>query len=342
MKNRYLVGIFVVLLLCLTGWQWELLQYGWMQALGQAKILWQARPIEAVLADPTFPDSLKNKLQLIQEIRRFAEDSMGLNPSKNYTTFYDQKGKPVLWVLTACPPYELKAYEWHFPLLGSFSYKGFFELSKAQIAEQEMQALGYDTDIGEVLGWSTLGWFKDPVLSNFLQRSPGHLADLIIHELTHGTLYVPNNVEYNENLANFVGYRGALLFLRHKYGEDSPEMRQYVQSMSDKKRFINFVLQASRSLDSLYHSFSPEMTDSQKSAAKRQHIKKIMQALDTVQFASDHYCNYFADFTPNNTFFMEFIRYNKQQNAFEEEFYQQFGGDFKKYWRYLKATYPSL
>ncbi len=340
-KRKWLLlilGVFSGLII----WQWDLLQYGLMQARGQLKILWKARPIEEVLTDTNFPDSLKQKLQLIQEIRRFAEDSIGLNPSKNYTTFYDQHGKPILWVLTACPPYELKAYEWRFPLLGSFSYKGFFELPKAEAEEQRMKALGYDTDIDEVPGWSTLGWFKDPVLSNFLRRSPGHLADLIIHELTHGTLYVPDNVDYNENLANFVSYQGALMFLRYKYGENSPELQHYVHSMSDKKRFIRFVLQAAKSLDSLYGSFPPDMADSKKAAAKQQHVERIVHALDTVKFASDRYRNYFADFTPNNTFFMEFIRYNEQQNAFEEEFYQKFGGDFKKYWKHLKATYPSL
>lgn len=342
LKHKWLLSVAIGVLAVVICWQWDLLQYGLMQARGQAKILWEARPIEEVLADTTFPDSLKQKLQLIQEIRRFAEDSIGLNRSDNYTTFYDQKGKPILWVLTACPPYELKAYEWRFPLLGSFSYKGFFDLSKAEEEQNQLAAQGYDTDIGEVTGWSTLGWFKDPVLSNFLQRSPGHLADLIIHELTHSTLYVPNDVEYNENLANFVGYQGALLFLRYKYGTDSPELRQYVHSMSDRKRFIRFVLQAAQSLDSLYSSFTPDMPESQKAAAKQRHIGQIVQALDTVRFASDRYRNYFADFTPNNTFFMEFIRYNEQQNAFEEEFYQKFGGDFKKYWKHLKATYPSL
>lgn len=326
----------------LAFWQRDLLEYALMQALGQLHIVWQARPIEEVLADSNFPDSLKNKLQLVQEIRRFAEDSIGLKPSKNYTTFYDQKGKPALWVLTACAPYELKAYEWHFPLLGSFSYKGFFDLSKAQAEEKRLQAQGYDTDIGEVTGWSTLGWFKDPVLSGFLQRSPGHLADLIIHELTHGTLYLPDNTEYNENLANFIGYRGALLFLRHKYGENSPEMREYEQSMRDKKRFIAFVLQAARNLDSLYRGFPADMPPHEKAAAKRQRIGEIVRAADTVPFESERYRRYFADFTPNNAFFMEFIRYNGQQNFFEEEFYRKFGGDFKKYLAYLKATYPSL
>ncbi|MCS7018877.1 MAG: aminopeptidase [Cytophagales bacterium] len=330
------------LLTMLIIWQRELLAYVWMQACGQLKIIWEARPIEEVLSDATLPDSLKQKLQLIQEIRRFAEDSLGLNPSDNYTTFYDQQGKPILWTLTACPPYQLQAYEWHFPLLGSFSYKGFFDLSKAKAEERRLQAQGYDTAIEEVLGWSTLGWLKDPILSNFLQRSTGHLAELIIHELTHGTLYVPNNVEYNENLATFVGYQGALSFLRYKYGENSAEMQEYIHTTNDKKRFIAFVLQAANSLDSLYRSFPISMSEGEKAAAKQRHIAKIVQALDTVSFASDRYRNYFTDFIPNNTFFMEFMRYNRQQNVFQEEFYQKFGGNFKQYWAHLKATYPSL
>ena len=45
--------------------------------------------------------------------------------------------------------------------------------------------MGYDTKIDEVNAWSTLGWFKDPILSSMLNRSAGSLAELIIHELSH-------------------------------------------------------------------------------------------------------------------------------------------------------------
>jgi hypothetical protein len=36
------------------------------------------------------------------------------------------------------------------------------------------------------------------------------------------------------------------------------------------------------------------------------------------------------------------MRYRGMQNHFEEEFRNKFGGDFKKYFSYLKKTYPSL
>ncbi len=103
----------------------DLIFYGLGQLKGQVLIVWQARPIEEILEKPIFPDSIQQKLILIQEIKRFAEDSLGLSPSENYTTVFDQKGKPILWVVTACPPFKLEAKMWDFPIAGSFSYKGF-------------------------------------------------------------------------------------------------------------------------------------------------------------------------------------------------------------------------
>ena len=87
------------------------------------------------------------------------------------------------------------------------------------MADKEMELLkeaGYDVGMRTVGGWSTLGWFKDPILSNMLNRSYGDLANLIIHELVHATIFVKDSVEFNENLASFIGDQGAKLFLKRK------------------------------------------------------------------------------------------------------------------------------
>ena len=52
--------IFVFLATVLIGlvvWQHDLLAYGWMQGKGQLKIVWNAVPVEEVLADDKLPDS---------------------------------------------------------------------------------------------------------------------------------------------------------------------------------------------------------------------------------------------------------------------------------------------
>ncbi len=228
--------VLVVMLVALAIWQRELVSYGWMQARGQLRILWNTQPVDEVLADATYPDSLKKKIELIREIKRFSVDSLGLEPSGSYESFYNQQGKPILWVITACEPYELIARKWHFPIIGTFSYKGFFEKDRADTLVAELKKEGLDTRIGEVSAWSTLGFLNDPILSSFLDRSEGNLAELIIHELTHGTLFIKNSLEYNENLADFVGEYGALRFLAQKYGTNTCSVSQTIWP---QKRFMN-------------------------------------------------------------------------------------------------------
>jgi predicted aminopeptidase len=339
--KRIFLGVLLVLI-GLLGWHYELVVYGLGQGYGQARILWQARPVAEVLADPAYPDSVKAKLRLIAEIKQFAEDSLGLKKSENYTTFFDQQGKAILWVLTACEPYRLVEKEWDFPLIGTFSYKGFFDLAKAKAEQAKLDAQGLDTQVGTVSGWSTLGWFKDPVLSNFLRRPEGDLASLIIHELTHGTLFVKDSLQLNENLATFIGDQGAVMFLRHKYGPDSPQLRTFLADEHDRLLFTDHVMRGTRSLDSLYRSLPADLPEAEKKARKKAQIALIGRSLDTVGFAGTRYRGYFADFEPNNNFFMGYVRYEARQNEFEVQFEQKFGRDFGKYWSYLKSRYKSL
>ncbi|TAE00728.1 MAG: aminopeptidase [Bacteroidetes bacterium] len=339
MKRTFLV-IFILFLAYLLA-NYDLVWYGIKQGIGQGEILYYSKPLSDFLENPNYPDSLKQKIRLIQEIKQFAEDSLGINPSNNYIKMYDQQGKPILWVLTACDPYTLNAKEWQFSFLGSFSYKGFFDLEKAKAEQKILDSEGYDTDLEEVNAWSTLGFFNDPILSNFLRRKTGKLANLIIHELTHGTLYVKDSVNYNENLANFVGHEGAKRFLIHKFGKNSEQYQNYMYQNVDQEKFVQFILKSALQLDSLYKS-SEKLDISQKKVKKDQKIKEIVANFDTISFQSKSYQGYFDDYLPNNTFFMGFRRYNAKQNLFETQFEKEFQGNFKKYFEYLKKAYPSL
>ena len=255
---------------------------------------------------------------------------------------YNQNGKPILWMLTACDPYRLKAKEWEFPLIGTFSYKGYFDSTKASKGIDELKQQGFDVDLGEVSGWSTLGWLKDPILSSMLYKKEGNLANLIIHELTHGTLYVKNNVDYNENLASFIGDQGALRFLKFKYGINSPQYIEYVTYKVDYKKYVSQVLTASHSLDSIYNSMPSSMVVDKKETVKRTFIRNFKNSFDTVHFQKAYRFNKIIqeDSLMNNTFFLHYVRYRKQQDVFEEEFVHKFNSDFKSYFIYLKSKYP--
>lgn len=335
-----ILGIWVV-------WHYELVAYGISQARGQLKIISESRDIRDVLQDPAVPDSLKQKIILVQEIREFAIDSLGLNDSDSYTTLYDQKGKPVLWVITACEPFSLKDKTWDFPILGSFSYKGFFDHSKA-IAEKEiLSAEGYDTGIRTVSAWSTLGFLNDPIMSELLFRDIGSVANTVIHELTHGTVFVKDNLKFNENLASFIGDKGALMFLEYNYGIDSPEYNYYTTYMSDKKLFTKHMLRGVQRLDSLYSTFSANLPEDQKVAKKEAIIRDIIHDADTVHFKNQYYLKVVENLQqnkdlPNNTFFKSYVRYQSEVEEFEKMYEKKFLSNLKNFLVYLRREYPSL
>lgn len=336
----------VLVLLALGIWQRELVSYGWMQARGQVRVLWNTQPVETVLNNLSVPDSVKRKLKLIGEIKRFAIDSLTLNPSGSYSSYYDQQGKPILWVITAAPPYELKAREWNFPIIGQFSYKGFFEKDRADSAVAELKREGFDTRVGEVSAWSTLGFLNDPILSSMTERDPGSLAELIIHELTHGTLFVKNSLEYNENLADFVGEYGALRFLLGRYGINSVEYKDYLASKVFYEQYDEHVLRGSKKLDSLYRSFKPTDSIDIKEKLKWSMIAQIVQFSDTLTDGRSQPLKRKRRLNrlnlPNNAYFVGYLTYRKQQNTFRQEFENKFGGNFGRYLSHLKKTYPSL
>src|SRR6185436_1104168 len=217
-------------------YNWSLLKYAAAQGIGQMKIILNARPVSEFIGDPSFPDSLKSKLLLIQRARRYAIDSLGLNDTDNYTTMYDQQGKELMWVVLACEPFRLVEKRWDFPIIGSVPYKGYFEREKAIREREELEKENWDVSIRNPGGWSTLGWFTDPILSGMLRRSDGDLSSLIIHEMVHATIYVKDSSDFNENLASFIGDRGAEEFLAKTYGDSSKEYREYLFQDTDYRK----------------------------------------------------------------------------------------------------------
>jgi predicted aminopeptidase len=337
-----LLGVVIVLGI----WQRDVLTYAFLQAKGQIGILMQVQEVDDVLADKAFPDSLKARIRLIQEIKKFGVDSLGLTPSDNYTTFYNQHGRPLIWLITASERYKIEPYQWHFPIVGTFPYKGYFDSTRAVTEEKTLIDNGLDTDIGEVSAWSTLGYLKDPILSSMLRRRDGSLANLILHELTHGTLFVKDNLELNENLASFVGEQGTIRFLKYKYGVDSEQMRQYEYSKRYNDAYSRHMLRGAGRLDSLYKTFGPNPAPSaQKDALKTRLITDIVSDTDTLLSGKRTLTNknrWPDGKLPNNAYFISYLTYKSKQDTFRQEFEKKFEGDLKKYLNHLKGKYPSL
>ncbi len=334
----------VLLLFVFVLLEYDLVLYGIGAAKGELGIIWNSRPIAVALQDPAFPDSLKARLKLVEEIKQFAIDSLGLKNSTNYSTVFDQKGMPLLKVLTASDAYRLKPYQWHYLFLGAMPYKGFFDFDKAKKEAEMMKKHGFDVDLGEVSAWSTLGWFKDPILSGMLVRSVGYLANVVIHEMTHATLYVKDNVDYNENLANFIGSKGAELFLASKYGTSHLDYLLYKTKNFDDSLFSDYMVEGCNRLDSLYKSMKEPITKAVKDSAKQVMIRSILSGITNlpVHDTTTYYRISRRHKLPNNAWFLQFRRYNAKQNMFEHDFHYLFKDHFKLYLTHLKQTYKTL
>ena len=341
MLKKVVWGLSIAALILLV-WNWSLIFYGIRQGIGQLEIVWKARPVREFLDDPTFPDSLKTKLRLIDDVRKFAIDSLGLKDTENYKALYDQKNKEIMWVVQACEPFELKAKLWHFPIVGSVPYKGFFNKDKALTLRKELEEEGYDVSVRNPGGWSTLGWFTDPILSGMLNRSEGDLASLIIHEMVHATVFVKNDVDFNENLADFIGDTTAYDFLRHRFGSDSKQYLEYLHDDQDYRKFTRHILRGTRSLDSLYQAIQPEVSIKSKKEMKERMIFKIVSSIDTLGLYEKRNSDRLKKRLPNNTFFMSYRLYKSKQTTFENELDEKFNGNMRAYVHYLSLKYPFL
>lgn len=287
-----------------------------------------------------FPYCFEKKIKAIKEIQIFAEQELGLDKTNNYSSYYDQKGKPILWVVTASEKYKLKAHEWVFPVVGSFSYKGFFEKENAKIEQRELEAKGLDTRISEVSAWSTLGYLNDPILSSMLEKDEGELAELIIHELTHATVYKKNDVSFNENLADFVGNYGAKLYLEKKFGKYSKEVNKYQIKTKFEHELTEHISNETKKLAGLYaHLEAKKVNFSERDSLKNEAIKKI--SLKSNQIRQKYYpktTQITAKRELNNAYFVSYLMYQGKQNEFKNEFETKFKSNFKAYIAFLKSN----
>jgi predicted aminopeptidase len=325
--KRLGIGLLILLVVAIMA-NWPLVVYGIRQASGQLTIVWNAQPVDKILASPTAPDSLKQKLILIQEARRYAIDSLGLNDTDNYQTLFDQQGKEIMWVVTASEPFQLKEKTWQFPVVGRVPYKGYFNVDLARQEKENLEKDGWDVNITNPSGWSTLGWFTDPILSDMLYKSEGDLASLIIHEMVHATIFVKDSVNFNENLASFIGDLGALKFVRFKYGRGSKQEVTFVQEDADFRKYSNHMLRGATYLDSVYSAIAEKpITD--KKVSKQAAIKKIVARMDTLSlYFNKQPSKRFEKKLPNNALFLSYRRYAAQQMDLHGLFRQKFGGDF--------------
>ena len=211
-------------------------------AVGQVEILRDRQPVEELLRDSSVDEDLREQLQKIAGILSYAESRLGLVSGGSYSTYVDLKRDYVLWNVYAAKTYSVESVDQCYPLVGCLPYRGYFSHQKALDHASGLSADGLEIYIGGVPAYSTLGWFKAPILSSFVNWGDQELASLIIHELLHQNVWLKGEGQFNESLANFVGNQASLDWAQ-EYGEEKKN-GQFIERRKQWQLFREFVVLA--------------------------------------------------------------------------------------------------
>jgi len=265
----------------------------------------------------------KDFIRLVTEIRVFAMDELGLKESRNYTRFVKIDRDYLAAVVSASAKDSFRRHEWNYPVVGKMPYKGFFNIEDARKERSKLEKKDLDVWIRGVDAFSTLGWFKDPLYSYMTNYPPSELADLIIHELVHATVFIKGQVDFNEELAEFIGSEGARLFIAKRYGEDSDEYRQIFNSDKDSKNFVEFIQELVAELEALY---AKEISKEEKLAEKERIITAAKERFNAEYDSRFTTANYkgFSELPINNAY-LELYRLYHTTDNFYIDLYERSG-----------------
>ena len=243
---------------------------------GQWQIVSQRQAIHKVIINPKSPPALVRQLTTIQDIRLFATN-LGLPTKGQYDTYVDIHRPYAMWSVAATPELSLTAKTWCYGFVGCLGYRSFFQQPLAESFEQQLKEAGYDTHLSRVTAYSTLGWFRDSVLSSYVYKSEAELAELLFHELAHQVVYAKNDPVFNESFADVVAEEGLKRYLVGR----TDNFEQMMTRKQRQQQFSQLVLDYRHQLSLLYQSTrSAEEKRTQKQqlfSALRQSYQQLKQ-----------------------------------------------------------------
>jgi len=300
--------------------------YSIRQGTAYLGYLCRARPLETLLeptGDPEQDERNRVFVEKVHDIRRFAQYELGLNVGRNYSRYVAIDRDFLVAVVSASAKDSFTTHLWRYPIVGALPYRGYFNLDGARRQRERLEARGLDVWIRGVDAFSTLGWLRDPVFTFMRNYRVDRLADLIIHESLHATVWLRGQGHFNEELAQFVGREGARLYIVSRFGEDSDEYRAMVAANKDSRAFLEFIWELIAELEALYDSGAPRETI----LRERQIIKAAAQERFEAEYDERFISDNFRGFStlPINNAYLDLFRIYSPADGFVENLFERSG-----------------
>ncbi|MDR1411246.1 MAG: aminopeptidase [Spirochaetaceae bacterium] len=327
-----LVPLFLSLALVLGGTAFFSGCYTLKQGTAMLGYLGRAVPLETLESPESGGEEAERDrafAERVRDIRAFAMGELGLRETKNYTRYVQIDRDYLAAVVSAAAKDSFARHEWWFPVVGRVPYKGFFNPADARKEAAKLAKKDLDVWIRGVDAFSTLGWFADPLYS-YMRDYPVHrLADLLIHELLHATVYLKGQSQFNEELAEFVGREGARLYLISRFGGESGEYRAMADGEADSAVFLDFIRALIAELEAVYQEGAPREEKLEKKEAIIGAAQEQFEAEYESRFRQDNYRG-FSKMKINNAY-LELYRLYYGGSAFYEELYEKSGRDLRAF-----------
>jgi predicted aminopeptidase len=292
----------------------------------------KAVSMDRALADPKTGPAERLLIERAQGARAFALSELGLKETRNYTSIVMLDAKYLATVVQACAELSFDRYLWSYPVVGKMPYRGYFDQKDAQKEVALLKKQGLDVIARPVDAFSTLGWFSDPLFSFMSSYSEADVADLVIHEMTHATIFLKGDragaEQFNEELATFVGRTGSLLYLERIHGAGSPETAAAQADREDAETFASYLAGTGKRLEAVYSSPASDEEKRRRKAeviaARAEEYKKEYSSL----FKGRDYENF--QMGKINNAYIDLYRLYEGESSLYRDFYEKIcGSDMK-------------
>ncbi len=280
----------------------------------QMDLLAHRVPVEDALRSRDFTARERASFYVIRDAKAFGRE-IGLSGTANYDTIAHDWDHAI-WNVSASHPARFENKTWSFPIVGTVPYLGFFREDQARELGAELAHEGYDVYVRTAGTYSTLGWFEDPILRPMLSWSRYWLANVVLHEMTHATVWIPGSVNFNESFANFVGDVAAFRYLESRFGPDSPEFQLAQADLADGEEWTRLLLGLYGDLERVYEDSA--LAVEEKLARKRVVLGTLLERVDSSAIHDKAGYRAVVALGPwNNARLAQFRTYNDDRPAFQ-------------------------